>query len=89
MIEIQDAARIALENLPRLIGAAELPGLVLDEIERSDDGQAWLATVSFLISGEGSPIERITGGKEHRVTKVLQIDAESGRVLGMRRPDVQ
>ena len=89
MIEITDAARIALEHLPQLTGENELEGLVLEEIELSDDGKAWLATMSFVIAGRGSPIEMITGGSEHRIVKVLHVDAESGRILGMKKPEVQ
>ena len=84
MIEIKDAARAALENLPQLIGESELQDLMLDEIELSEDGKAWLATCSFVMAGQGSPIEMMTGGKEHRVSKVVRIDAESGTVEAMK-----
>lgn len=75
MLQAKDAALSAKNYLADTMG--ELPGFVLDEVEKVGDN--WLVTVSFY--------ENIFA--TYKVHKVLTIDAGTGNVVSMKNKNGQ
>jgi hypothetical protein len=89
MIEIKQAVDAAIEHLTKLYDSP--PGVQLEEIYRSENGQSWLVTLSFVspvVSEELSYIRKLgyPFGVPNvaRRYKTFEVDSESGEVRSMK-----
>jgi len=86
-MEVKEVVDKAVEYINHIYGDAT-SGLMLEEIQRSDDNRKWLITLSFTRKKPQSPsiaafISVSALEQFERVYKQIQIDAESGEFLGM------
>jgi hypothetical protein len=90
MIDMKQAVQIALEFCRNLYGQEKLAGLLLEEVELSDDEKFWLVTIGFnLGQGETSQSSTNLSGdsltrRSDHVFKTMKVDASSGRALSLK-----
>ncbi len=96
-LDPKKAVEKAKAALLELYGDISLEALVLEEVSPGDDERTWEVTLGFihpsltwLVPGEGEKpmgaLDVLRGIRafESRVLKTVVIDAEDGRVLGMK-----
>ena len=75
MIDAKQVVAKAMEYIRAVYDPAQVVDLVLEEVERSEDGKHWLVTLGFT---PGS------GAGEEQTHKVMKIVAETGEILSMK-----
>ncbi len=88
MIEAKEAVRVAMESMRELFEESDIPHLALEEVERSQDGESWLVTVSYARPFAKTTIESMTGQQGTTTYKVLEIDAGNGVVRSMKNRQI-
>ena len=82
MIDIKEAVRIAQESFSNLFEGSSHGEILLEEAELVEDGAFWVVSLStewHASSGTASL------GPGSRICKFLKIEAESGRVVSMKK----
>jgi hypothetical protein len=89
MIDVQKAVQIATQYAGLLFGNA-VNGLRLEEVELSYDEKHWYITLGFdeLVSSRfpliPTALESVINPKTERKYKVVDVDAESGKVRAVK-----
>ncbi|MBC8151899.1 MAG: hypothetical protein H7Z72_03220 [Bacteroidetes bacterium] len=99
MISIKEAAQGAADFCQQLFPDAK--DMLLEEVERDEDGKFWLITISFLaaavkqvdFTGPGllalsESMEKLSSRRERRY-KSLKVDAQTGEVVSMKIRELQ
>ena len=76
MVDGKQVVAKAMEYVKAVYDSSQVVDLMLDEVERSEDGKHWFVTLGFT--------PREAGGTHERTFKVLKIVAETGEVLSMK-----
>ncbi len=79
MVDGKQVVAKAMEYVKAVYDSSQVVDLMLDEVERSEDGKHWFVTLGFTPREAGS-----AGGTHERTFKVLKIVAETGEVLSMK-----
>jgi hypothetical protein len=90
MIEIEEAVRIAIRELPRFLGGRALTNVRVEEVVPPDLHPVWHVTLSFLEPSDApKPLIRdlLRSEVQERVLRVMVIDAATGDVKKMIRRD--
>jgi hypothetical protein len=74
MIDAKEAVKRAMAYFLNLVENKDLPGLELEEVEKSEDGLYWLITLSYV---------RRVLLSEHRIYKQFKVEAQTGEVVSM------
>jgi hypothetical protein len=84
MLDAKQAVANAMQSIQELYMPEKLEGLMLEEVQLSDDGHFWLITVGFTQATAGNnPIATTAGNPKPRVYKVVKIDADKGKMIAM------
>ena len=79
MVDGKQVVAKAMEYVKAVYDPSQVADVMLEEVERSEDGKHWLVTLGF------TPRESGTGSSTiERTFKVLKIVAETGEVLSMK-----
>jgi hypothetical protein len=85
MIPVKQAVKIAFELLNDLYDAKKFADVMLEEVERSEDGKVWLITVSFSRQIPSENIMEAIGSRKYaRSFKLFQISADTGEMVSMK-----
>jgi len=85
MIPVKQAVKIAFELLNDLYDAKKFADVMLEEVERSEDGQVWLITISFSRQMPSENIMEAIGSRKYaRSLKLFQIRADTGEMVSMK-----
>ena len=80
-VDVQQAAQAAATYFKKLFG--DVKGFSLEEVERSEDGQFWMITLSY-----DAPKNRLEAGAKflppRTKFKVFKVDTQSGEVVAMK-----
>ena len=92
MIEVKPAVAAAVASLKNFYG--EPADLLLEEVERSEDGKYWLITLGFSApfpSNPRNPLQQLGAALKSsvRVYKVIKIDADTGEFVSMKIREAQ
>ena len=82
MIDAKEAVRIANEYFSSMYEGGPLAEILLEEVELSEEGDAWLVTIGFdwqPTSGTASL------GPGERKYKLMRLEVETGRLVSMKR----
>jgi len=79
MVDGKQAVVKAMEYIKAVYESAQVGDLLLEEMERSEDGNQWSVTLSFTPRGPQS-----TGVTSERIFKTVKIVAETGEILSMK-----
>lgn len=79
MVDAKQVVAKAMEYVKAVYDASQVADLMLEEMERSEDGKHWLVTLGFTPRESGA-----AGLALERTFKVLKIVAETGEVLSMK-----
>jgi hypothetical protein len=79
MVDGKQAVGKAMEYVRAVYDASQVTDLMLEEVERSEDGKHWHVTLGFTPQGPASG-----GATFERTTKVVKIVVETGEVLSMK-----
>jgi hypothetical protein len=87
MIDVKQAVATAIDSLKNFYG--EPQDLLLEEVDRSEDGKYWLITLGFSIPPPVSPANKLQQisvalRPPQRVYKVFQVDAKTGKFVSMK-----
>ena len=90
MIDVKQAVSTAVEALKNLYG--ELSDLLLEEVDRSDDGKYWLITLGFSSPNQvpqGNPLNPLlqlgaTLRPPIRIYRVITVNADTGEFVSMK-----
>ena len=79
MVDGKQAVVKAMEYVKAVYDTSQVSDLMLEEVERSEDGKHWYVTLGF------SPCQPTAGGSPaERDYKVVKIVVETGEVLSMK-----
>jgi hypothetical protein len=84
MIDVKEAVQQALLFVPQVMHDSRANGVLLEEIELSDDGSQWLVTVSVPSPTRPSLNALMAGGGQDRDFKLIRIDSETGKVASIK-----
>ena len=85
MIAVKQAVKIAFELLNDLYDGKKLADVMLEEVERSQDGQQWLITISFSRQMPSENIMEAIGSRKYaRSLKLFHIAADTGELVSMK-----
>ena len=88
MIDLKSAVRIASEELGSLYPPEVLRDVLLEEVEKSDDGRFWLVTLGFTRPlpqiGVSDVFKALTAKDVKREYKIFEIDGDTGTLRSMR-----
>ncbi len=92
MIDVKEAIKSARSYLTEIYSSAEYSGLLLEEIETSDDEKYWFITFSFYVKDSAPGLGMFTSasqvisglGDYKRVYKVITIDRRDGKCLAIK-----
>ena len=85
MIPVKQAVKIAFELLNDLYDPKKFADVMLEEVERSEDGQVWLITISFARQIPSENIMEAIGSRKYaRSFKLFQISTDTGEMMLMR-----
>jgi hypothetical protein len=76
MVDGKQVVAKAMEYVKAVYESAQVVDLMLEEVERSEDGKHWYVTLGFTPKDADATAER--------TFKVLKIVAETGEVLSMK-----
>jgi hypothetical protein len=79
MVDGKQVVAKAMEYVKAVYESSQVADLMLEEVERSEDGKHWLVTLGFTPHESGA-----VGSAFERTFKVLKIVAETGEVLSMK-----
>lgn len=90
-IELAQAVQIARSYLADAYRDQHPQGVLLEEVELSDDDAYWLITLGFdnphqrgPIAAAFDPLAEIMRPREPRIYKTIKVDAKTGRVVSMK-----
>jgi hypothetical protein len=84
MIDVKKAVQIACDYIQELYEPDQLPGLLLEEVQISEESGRWLVTLGFSDPTPMSPIAKLAAVRDPRKYKIFEIDADTGEVKSMR-----
>lgn len=85
IIDVKEAINIARDHLLFLYDQKDLPGLLLEEVELTEDEKYWMVTFGFDVNREyAQAFERVIMPKTTREYKIITIQASTGKVLSMK-----
>ena len=89
IISVKEAVKIAQRELVNLIGQENLPGLLLEEVELTNDGEVWSITFGYdtqrLTDLERQfPSLTVARPRYVRDYKTINIRASDGQFLSMK-----
>ena len=79
MVDAKQVVAKAMEYVKGVYDPSQVADLMLEEMERSEDGKHWFVTLGFTPRGSGA-----AGTVFERTTKVVKIVAETGEVMSMK-----
>ncbi len=79
MVDGKQAVVKAMEYVKAVYEPSQVVDLMLEEVERSEDGKHWFITLGFTPRDAASP-----GVTFERTYKVVKIVVDSGEVLSMK-----
>ena len=79
MVDAKQVVAKAMEYVKAVYDPSQVVDLMLEEMERSEDGKHWFVTLGFTPREAGT-----AGPASGRTFKVLRIVAETGEVLSMK-----
>ena len=79
MVDGKQAVGKAIDYVKSVYDASQLADLMLEEVERSEDGKHWYVTLSLMPKGPASG-----GTSSERAYKVVKVVVETGEVLSMK-----
>ena len=79
MVDGKQVVAKAMEYVKAVYDPSQVADLMLEEVERSEDGKHWFITLGFTPREGGA-----AGSTFERTFKVLKIVAETGEVLSMK-----
>ncbi len=80
MLDVKEAAKRASEYFAALYPPQSVSNVQLEEVELSDDGQYWLITLGYPLSG----LDALMGSGGRKEYKQFKIDASTGDVKSMK-----
>lgn len=80
MIDVKEAAKVAVNYFRDLYGEDRFSNILLEEIEHDPDGEAWLITIGYSDQVD----DPFFPGKRDRHYKIFRIDEENGFVRSMK-----
>jgi hypothetical protein len=83
MINIKEAARLAMDFVKEIYPEDVMSGATVEEIVLDEAGETWLVTVGLLPGQPTLLSDRMSTGHATREFKVIQIRREDGEALGM------
>ena len=78
MVDGKQAVGKAIDYVKSVYDSSQMTDLMLEEVERSEDGKHWYVTLSFIPQGKTS------GGTTERTYKVVKVVVETGELLSMK-----
>jgi hypothetical protein len=85
MIPVKQAVKIAFDLLNDLYDAKKFADVMLEEVERSEDGQLWLITISFSRQMPSENIMEAIGSRKYaRSFKLFQVSSDTGEMISMK-----
>ncbi len=79
MVDGKQVVAKSMEYVKAVYESSQVSDLMLEEVERSEDGKHWFVTLGFTPRETGA-----AGAAHERTFKVLKIVAETGEVLSMK-----
>ena len=79
MVDGKQVVAKAMEYLKAVYEPTQVVDLMLEEVERSEDGKHWYVTLGFIPNDPGSG-----GTSQERTFKVVKVVAETGEILSMK-----
>lgn len=79
MVDGKQAVGKAMEYVKTVYDSSQLADLMLEEVERSEDGKHWYVTLGFTPQGPASG-----GTTFERTYKVVKIVVDTGEILSMK-----
>lgn len=85
MIDVKEAAQIAVDYLNKIPGYSEYAkSSSVEEIELTEDERCWLVTLGFRIPVGASAFDFLGNTKVIVKYKIFKIDAQNGKVYSMK-----
>lgn len=84
MIDIKEASQIAADYISALYPNSR--SILLEEVERVDDMQLWILTISFMM--DETNVFGIYANQQRKY-KIFRIDGEKGEVISMKIREVR
>jgi hypothetical protein len=89
LIDVKQAVKIASDYIRDVYDGEMLPGLLLEEVDFSDEEQAWLITLGFDTNRPVQPPEEPSYisrplPKYERVYKIIKVNGLTGAVQSMK-----
>ncbi len=82
MIEVKEAVKIALDHIEVFFDGKRVGEKLLEEVTLEEDPQRWCVIIGF----DWNPASGTASlGPGQRVYKRIEVDAENGRVIAVRR----
>ncbi len=93
MIDVKKAIALAVDSLKNFY-AEPVSDLLLEEVERSEDGKYWLITLGFSVlpsSHPGNQFQQLSAALKTpvRIYKAIKIDADTGEFVSMKIREAQ
>jgi hypothetical protein len=79
MVDGKQVVVKAMEYLKAVYEPTQVIDLMLEEVERSEDGKHWYVTLGFMPSEPGS-----SASTQERTFKVVKVVVETGEILSMK-----
>ena len=85
MIDVKNAVKMAFEVFNELYESKKFEDILLEEVELAGDGASWLVTIGFYRRTPSINIIESIGSKKYiRMYKVIQINADTGKLMAMK-----
>lgn len=85
MIDVKNAVKMAFAVFNELYESKKFEDILLEEVELSNDNASWLVTIGFYRRTPSINIIESIGSKKYiRMYKIIQIDADTGKLIAMK-----
>lgn len=85
MIDVKNAVKMAFAVFNELYESKKFEDILLEEVELSNDKASWLVTIGFYRRTPSINIIESIGSKKYiRMYKIIQIDADTGKLIAMK-----
>lgn len=85
MIDVKNAVKMAFAVFNELYESKKFEDILLEEVELSSDNASWLVTIGFYRRTPSINIIESIGSKKYiRMYKIIQIDADTGKLIAMK-----
>lgn len=81
MIDGAEAVKLAGDYFNKVYENSSLKEVLLEEVELIDEGKTWKVTYGFDWQPESGTVSIGPGDRKH---KMINLDAETGRILSMK-----